>query len=203
MSSPVLKDTWALASASHVNKQASQIVHPCLRRWGGYQATFPTWILESFLLLTFSRSIPVAVLNQLKTKTGLVRLCVPYSRCQLFRFRVSPVNTLVLDNLWPGCCDWPLSRCGGASLLSGRLFCNGPDRPKEDLCPRAAPRWGRLHAHHRRPSCTYESVCARVCASVRACVCVNACLAPPASCHLSGFRLLLWVLLFFRNVGTK
>lgn len=83
--------------------------------------------------------------------------------------RVSSVNTLVQRDLWLGYCDWPLSRCCGASLLSGWLFCNGPDWPKEDLCPRATSCRGCLHAHHRCSSCTYEKQRAYVCVSPQPC----------------------------------
>lgn len=47
-----------------------------------------------------------------------------------------------------------VSRRGGGPLLSGWLFCNGPDWQEEDVCPGSAPRWGRLYAHHRGACCT-------------------------------------------------
>lgn len=111
-------------------------------------------MLQFFLKYSKSRCV-----KQIKNKPGLFRVCVPPAPADASNFGVpcqhagTAITSDRVDVIGLSC------RCGGASLLSGRLFCNGPDRPKEDLCPRAAARRGRLHAHHRSPGRTYECVC--------------------------------------------
>lgn len=49
-----------------------------------------------------------------------------------------------------------VSRCSGAPLLSGWLFCNGSDWKEEDVCPISAPGRSRLFSHYCGTCCTYR-----------------------------------------------
>lgn len=62
-----------------------------------------------------------------------------------------PVITPDRERLW-----LVVSRCSGAPLLSGWLFCNGSDWKEEDVCPISAPGCGRLFSHYCGTCCTYR-----------------------------------------------